>query len=320
MAGFASPNVTAQFHSKTKIEERVDYSNLPCPKPYEDIHLEATKSLKPELFEGFRLNYTKRMNHKFSLIHSLLMGNSEFPAERSQHIFKTPTSSYEFGANLIDPKLMLDGRLMMDGTVIARFNSVLKENFTIKTTAQLTNELDQSQGVFTVDYKGSDYRTQFQLGNYKNQFKPGTSSLFRANYIQHVTPKVSLGGEVLYLSEHRKSVVGYVARYETDKMVASGQVASSGVAIMNYVHKVTDKISLAAEFFYSFMLRDGAASVGYDLMFRQSRVRGKIDSNGVVFAHVEEQLCPGLGLLLCAEVDHVKTDYKFGLGVQYEGL
>lgn len=37
--------------------------------------------------------------------------------------------------------------------------------------------------------------------------------------LQHVTPKLSLGGEVLYLSEHRKSVVGYVARYETDKMV-----------------------------------------------------------------------------------------------------
>lgn len=38
---------------------------------------------------------------------SLLMGNSEFPAERSQHIFKTPTSSYEFGANLIDPKVYI---------------------------------------------------------------------------------------------------------------------------------------------------------------------------------------------------------------------
>lgn len=40
MAGFALPNVTAQL--KSKIEEKVDYSNLPCPKPYEDIHLEAT--------------------------------------------------------------------------------------------------------------------------------------------------------------------------------------------------------------------------------------------------------------------------------------
>ncbi|KAL0696838.1 hypothetical protein Bca4012_064018 [Brassica carinata] len=318
MAGFAPPNVTAQL--KSKIEEKVDYSNLPCPKSYEDIHLEATKSLKPELFEGFRLDYTKRMNHKFSIIHSLVMGETEVHTERSQQIFKTPTSSYGFGANFIDPKLMLDGKLMTDGTVIARFKSDLLDNFTIKTTAQLTNELDKSQGMFTVDYKGSDYRTQFQLGNYRNQFQPGTSSLFRANYIQHVTPELSLGGEVLWLSEQRKSVVGYVARYENNKMVASGQVASSGVAIMNYVHKVTDKISLAADFFYSFMLREGAASVGYDIMFRQSRVRGKIDSNGAVSAHVEEQLCPGLGLLLSAEVDHVKKDYKFGLGVKYEGL
>ncbi|KAF8097296.1 hypothetical protein N665_0291s0005 [Sinapis alba] len=318
MVGFALRNVTAQVDSKTKIEEKVDYSNLPCPKPYEDIHLEATKSLKPELFEGFRLNYTKRMNNKFSLVHNLLMGQTEVPNERSQQIVKIPTSTYEFGASFIEPKLMLDGKVMMDGTVIARFKSDLMDNFTIKSNAQLTNELDKSQGILTFDYKGSDYRTQLQLGNYRNQFESGTSSLFRANYIQHVTPKLSLGGEVLWLSEQRKSVVGSVARYETDKMVASGQIASSGVAIMNYVHKVTDKISLAADFFYSFILRDGAASVGYDIMFRQSRVRGKIDSNGVVSAHVEEELCPGLGLLLSAEVDHVKKDYKFGLGVKYE--
>lgn len=319
MAGFALPNVTAQL--KSKIEEKVDYSNLPCPKPYEDIHLEATKSLKPELFEGFRLDYTKRMNHKFSIIHSLQMGPTEVPYDGSdEQVVKIPTSSYKFGTSFIDPKLMLDGKLMTDGTVIARFNSDLMDNFTVKTTAQLTNELDKSQGVLTFDYKGSDYRTQLQLGNYRNQFKPGTSSLFRANYIQHVTPKLSLGGEVLWLSEKSNSTVGYVARYETDKMVASGQVASSGVAIMNYVHKVTDKISLAADFFYHFMVREGAASVGYDIMFRQSRVRGKIDSNGAVSAHVEEQLCPGLGLLLSAEVDHVKKDYKFGLGFKYEGL
>ncbi|CAH8390849.1 unnamed protein product [Eruca vesicaria subsp. sativa] len=316
MEGFAIPNVTAQI--KSKVEEKVDYSNLPCPKPYEDIHLEATKTLNPELFEGFRLDCTKRMNHKFSLIHSLVMGQTEVPNDRSQQIVKIPTSSYEFGARFIDPKLMLDGKLMTDGTVIAKFKSDLTENFTIKATAQLINELHKSQGVLTFDHKGSDYRAQLQLGNYMNQSEPGTSSLFRANYIQHVTPKLSLGGEVLWLSEQRKSVVGYVARYENTKMVASGQVTSAGVAIMNYVHKVTDKTSLAADFFYSFMLREGAASVGYDFMFRQSRVRGKIYSNGVVAAHVEEELCPGLGLLLSAEVDHVKKDYKFGLGVKYE--
>lgn len=32
---------------------------------------------------------------------------------------------------------MLDGKLMTDGTVIARFNSDLMDNFTVKTTAQV---------------------------------------------------------------------------------------------------------------------------------------------------------------------------------------
>lgn len=33
------------------------------------------------------------------------MGETEVPIDPSQQIFKTPTSSYEFGANFIDPKV-----------------------------------------------------------------------------------------------------------------------------------------------------------------------------------------------------------------------
>lgn len=51
--------------------------------------------------------------------------------------------------------------------------------------------------------------------------------------------------------------------------------------------------------------RDVTASVGYDYMLRQARVRGKIDSNGVASALLEERLSMGLNFLLSAELDHV---------------
>lgn len=38
-------------------------------------------------------------------------------------------------------------------------------------------------------------------------------------FLQHVTPKLSLGGEVFWIGQQRRSGVGYVARYETDQMV-----------------------------------------------------------------------------------------------------
>ena len=37
--------------------------------------------------------------------------------------------------------------------------------------------------------------------------------------MQSVTPHLSLGGEVFWVGQHRKSGIGHAARYETDKMV-----------------------------------------------------------------------------------------------------
>jgi len=39
------------------------------------------------------------------------------------------------------------------------------------------------------------------------------------NVLQSVTPHLSLGGEVFWAGQHRKSGVGSAARYSTDKMV-----------------------------------------------------------------------------------------------------
>ncbi|XP_008680170.1 mitochondrial import receptor subunit TOM40-1-like [Zea mays] len=50
-----------------KKEEKVDYLNLLCPVPFEEIQREALMSLKPKLFEGLRFDFTKGLNQKFSL-------------------------------------------------------------------------------------------------------------------------------------------------------------------------------------------------------------------------------------------------------------
>lgn len=50
MAGFPPPIYPAQFDAKTKLDEKVDYSKLPCPVPYEDLHREAYSSVLPSLY------------------------------------------------------------------------------------------------------------------------------------------------------------------------------------------------------------------------------------------------------------------------------
>ncbi|EPS59327.1 hypothetical protein M569_15481, partial [Genlisea aurea] len=130
-----------------------------------------------------------------------------------------------------------------------------------------------------------------------------------------VTPHLSLGGELFWAGQHRKSGIGYAARYNTDKMVATGQVASTGMVALSYVQKVNEKVSLATDFMYNYVSRDATASVGYDYILRQCRLRGKLDSNGVVAGFLEERLNMGLNLLLSAEIDHRKKDYKIGVGL-----
>lgn len=288
-----------------KAEKKVDYLNLPCPVPFEEIQREALMSLKPELFEGLRFDFTKGLNQKFSLSHSVFMGSMEVPSQSTDTI-KVPTSHYEFGANFLDPRLMLVGRVLTDGRLNARVKCDLTDNLTLKINAQLTNEPHFSQGMFNFDYKGKDYRSQFQIGN---------NAFYGANYIQSITPNLSMGSEIFWLGHQRKSGIGFAARYNTDKMVATGQVASTGIVALSYVQKVSEKVSLAADFMYNHMTRDVTSSFGYDYILRQCRLRGKIDSNGVVAAYLEERLNMGVNFVLSAELDHPKKNYKFGFGL-----
>ncbi|OMO77135.1 hypothetical protein CCACVL1_15191 [Corchorus capsularis] len=310
MAGLVPPGVApvpadASKTAPTKPEEKVDYKNLTCPVPFEEINREIFMSLKQETFEGLRFDFTKGLNQKFSLSHSVFMGPTEVPSQSAETI-KIPTAHYEFGANYIDPNLMLIGRVLTDGRLTARVKWDLTENLTVKANAQLTNEPHMSHGIFNFDYKGKDFRSQFQMGN---------GALLGASYIQSVTQHLSLGGEVFWAGQHRKSGLGYAARYETDKMVATGQVASTGMVLLGYVQKVSEKVSLATDFMYNYMSKDVTASVGYDYILRQCRLRGKIDSNGCTSAYLEERLNMGLNFILSAELDHKKKDYKFGFGL-----
>ncbi|XP_062208532.1 mitochondrial import receptor subunit TOM40-1-like [Phragmites australis] len=286
-------------------EEKVDYLNLPCPVPYEEIQREAFMALKPELFEGGRFDFTKMLNPYFALSHSVLMGSIEIPAQGSD-VIKIPTSNYEFGANFLDPKMMLIGRLSHDGRLNARVKCDLTDNLSLKINAQLTNEPHYSQGMFNFDYKGKDFRSQFQIGN---------NAFYGGNYVQSVTKNLSFGTEAFWLGQQRKSGVGFVARYDTKKMVATGQIATTGMVSLSYVQKISEKVSLASDFMYNQMTKDVTASFGYDYMLRQCRLRGKLDSNGIVSALLEERLTPGVTFLLSAELDHWKKDYKFGFGM-----
>ncbi len=78
---------------------------------------------------------------------------------------------------------------------------------------------------------------------------------------------------------------------------------------------VSVQVSLAADFMWNWRLREPSASFGYDYMLRQCRLRGRIDTHGKIGAYLEERVNMGVNLLLSAELDHSRKDYKFGFGL-----
>uniref|UniRef100_A0A7S1WZK8 Mitochondrial import receptor subunit TOM40 n=1 Tax=Tetraselmis chuii TaxID=63592 RepID=A0A7S1WZK8_9CHLO len=286
-------------------EGPVDYMTLPCPVKYEELMREAMMSLKPDLFEGLRFDFTKPLNNNFAVTHSFFMGNLDVPTNNQQSI-KMPVGTYEFGANLVNSKAMMIGRILNDGRLTGRIKYDVNESASLKLQTQLTQEKGYSQMMVDLDVKGQDWNGQFKMGN---------SAFYGLNYLQSVTPNLALGGEAFWLGQQRKSGVGFAFRHADDKHVATGQLATTGLLSLTYTKKISEKAALASDFMWNWNAREASASFGYDYTFRQCRLRGKIDSNGVVAAYLEERLNVGVNFLLSAEVDHFKKDYKFGFGM-----
>ena len=135
-----------------------------------------------------------------------------------------------------------------------------------------------------------------------------------ANYFQSITPALSVGGELFWLSQALKSGVGLAARHVGERHIATLQAATTGILSLQYAHRVTDKVTLASDFLWHWGSREATATVGYDVVLRQARLQGRVDTNGTVGAYIQERFAPGISFLLSAELDHWQRNYKFGFG------
>ena len=118
-------------------------------------------SLKPDLFEGLRFDFTKPFNQNFALCHSFFMGNVEVPSQ-SGGAYKMAVGTYEFGANLVSQSGdMMIGRVMTDGRLTGRVKKDLLEDgrLSAKIQAQLSPESSGagSQVMLDLDSRGSDW-------------------------------------------------------------------------------------------------------------------------------------------------------------------
>jgi hypothetical protein len=56
-------------------------------------------------------------------------------------------------------------------------------------------------------------------------------------------------------------------------------------------------------------------SVGAEYMLKQSKLHMSVDSNLTIKSALETTVMPGVTIQLCAEEQHPKDAYKFGMGI-----
>lgn len=285
--------------------EAVDYLKLPAPIRYEDIQREVMMALKPDVFEGLRFEVTRPLNQNFFLTHSLFMGNMEVSTGGKQ-VIKCPMGTYEFGANVLQEKFLMLGRIATDGRLSGRVKYDINDWLGVKFHCQLGNDPSQSQVMVDADMKGSDWNAQLKLGS---------PQFYGLNYLQSVTPHLAVGGEFFWLQSSMKSGVGVALRHADDKNIFTTQVATTGILSMQYAYKVNEKVTLASDLLWHWATREATATLGYDCILRQCRLRGKVDTNGLISTYLEERFSPGINFVLSAEIDHWHKNYKFGFGI-----
>lgn len=304
----ASPNMAAvdAVRPKVRVEEVVDYQRLPAPVKYEELQRENVMVLKPDTFEGLRFDVTKPLNQNFALCHSIFAGNLEVPTNNSQ-VIKMPIGTYEFGANLVSTEgNIMIGRIQTDGRMTGRIKYDVNDWLSTKLQLQMASEAGMSQSMLDLEFKGSDSNAQLKFG---------TNEFYGFNYLQSVTPRLALGGETFWLNHNRKSGTGLAGRYQGNDFVATAQIASTGIVSLTYTQRISEKVSLASDFMWNWNAKEATASIGYDYILRQCRLRGRVDSEGKVAALLEERVNQGVNFLLSGEIDHYKKDYKFGFGL-----
>jgi len=297
--------------------ETVRRPSLPL---FEDLMAEVAAA-KPDVVEGFHLRALKQITPNLLMQHQMVFTRVPVPvfgeAPRTQ-----PHSSYNFGAIFLPsaqrPQTMVRADVDGDFNNNCRFSFDIKPWLVVKTQMQLMNAMG---GMGRDDPSGFDLALQAQRDKWNAKVSIGTGGMYQANVLGQITRNIALGGEAFYYSVQRVSGYSLGGRATWGPHTIVGQwLPGNGSINVSWLRKYSDKVNLWSTLEISKGGGRGEATctAGYDAAFRLARVRGSMDSQGVMRLTLEERLMPSLTLALSAEVDHGSRDHKFGIGVSFE--
>mmetsp|Transcript_16033 Transcript_16033/g.19057 ORF Transcript_16033/g.19057 Transcript_16033/m.19057 type:complete len:228 (-) Transcript_16033:942-1625(-) len=220
-------------------------------------------------------------------------------------------NNYNFGSTVVlnEGKTMLLGRLDPDGRLDAQWHQEILQPQKIISRVQssISSSQEQSMTQASLEVNGIDYASTFKLTK---------GPMFGLSYFQSVTPKIAMGAEGFYHHGQGVSHVFARGKYDNGKDIATATLTTMGSLSTNYVRKVNDRVTLAAELEVALDSYQSRMNFGYEFMLRQSKISGVISTEGVIQTQITEAIMPGFAIIFNGILDHASDQHRFGYGVQ----
>jgi mitochondrial import receptor subunit TOM40 len=209
-----------------------------------------------------------------------------------------------------------------------RFNYRWSRAFVSKVSAALSPDETQQPHMVTLeqDYTGSDFSASLKFMN-PSMLDGGFTGMISADYLQSVTPRLSLGLSALYqrisMTSGPETLISYGARYKGNDWIGSARLLPVGSLQLSYWRQLAPKIEAGADLQVALAgpsqaemmfgapsggpKFEGTATLGAKYEFRASALRTQIDSNGRLSCFLEKRIAAPVNLQFYGMLDHVKV-------------
>jgi len=262
-------------------------------------------------FDGFRIEAANQVTKFLQAAHTLFLGTQLRP---DGYI-------YQFGPAFQseDNRTMLVARVGLDGGVNGR--AVQKVGSGTQLTASWNSHLQEPQRNM---HEGSFEHTggSYTLGG---KLAWQGAWLFGGAFTKRLLPQLQIGGDLTLvavggISAPPVAISQVGLRYAEGKDIFSATVSrtpdpklppgtNAHECRLQYVRRVTDRLSLGTEYKISAPDKESGLSMGYEYTFRQARVQGLVDTDGKVSCCVSDFV----GFGFSGMIDYFRGDYKFGV-------
>ena len=321
------------------------YSN---PGPYDQMSGDTKRLVMLDTFDGFKCDINKQVSPFMLAMHSFHMGTTTHAPPQTNPQVPPPNSTYYFITQVADEAGILMTRVDpqrqgFDGRLQRMFGPGM-----IKGQANMSADGQTDQLLLEYDIGGQTWTGNLKYGSM------GGGLMYGVNYWQAITPKLSLGGEGMFLAANNATLSSYGFKYSfqapiseaTDLANRSPTGASpahpgmpppspagaSSICLQyntgqqaltaSYQRVVTpNRVTVGAELQCSPFTLDSQVVVAAEFQLLRSKINLAADGEGRIQGLLETKLGRGPQvprLTFSADLDHFKSQMKFGYGISID--